>query len=69
MTDNQRRVLDAVSAASKTGVWYRAKGHGERVTLASLYYKGLLERRAWRGKAGDPDAANEYTIASGGLAR
>ena len=33
--------------------WVRASYAGERVTLASLYYRGLMERRAWRGVEGE----------------
>lgn len=44
----------------RTGGWYRAHGNGERVTLASLYRAGVLQRRAWRGVEGHPDCAHEY---------
>lgn len=72
MTKRQRVVLAQVTAATRRGEWYRAQSHGERVTLASLYYAGVLTRRAWRGKLGEPDAANEYQLsatAQGALAR
>jgi hypothetical protein len=65
MTRRQRDTLIAVRAANAHGQWFRARGHGERVVLANLYYKGVLDRRAWRGKAGEPDAANEYRIRRG----
>lgn len=42
--------------------WVRAEGSGERVTLVSLWARGLLVRRAWRGTEGHPDAAHEYRI-------
>ncbi len=45
--------------------WYRAKDHGERVTLPSLRRLGILVRRAWRGRDGDASAAYEYRIDSG----
>lgn len=62
MTDNQRAMLRAVRAAAPG--WYRAQRSGERVTLANLWrHHGLLERRAWRGKAGETNAAYEYRIA------
>lgn len=61
MTARQRAVLAAVIRAElgATG-WYRAADHGERVTLASLFRHGFLERSAWRGREGDADAAYEY---------
>ena len=67
MTDRQYKVLRLVYAATMNGAWYRAvtkgySGGGERVTLASLFRAGPLERRAWRGVAGEPDAAYEYKI-------
>ena len=62
MTELQCEVLVKVRDASREGHWFRAEGNGQRVTLASLYRRGLLERRAWRGKEGAADAANEYRI-------
>lgn len=41
---------------------YRAQTNGERVTLASLWRYGLLDRVPHRGADGDPDAAYEYGI-------
>lgn len=38
--------------------WYRAASSGERVTLASLYYRQLLVRRVWRESKTSP--AHEY---------
>ncbi len=69
MTELQRDVLARVQSWVGLGLWFRAEHPGQRVTLASLYRKGLLVRRVRRGKDGDPDAAYEYTTASGGLAR
>lgn len=69
MTDLQLEVLDVVQRAARRGEWYRAAHPGQRVTLASLYYRGILDRRARRGKSGAPNAAYEYTPARGGLAR
>lgn len=61
MTARQREVLEAVRASRP--IWFRARGNGERVTLASLYRRGALERRVRRGVEGDPDAAYEYAPA------
>lgn len=41
--------------------WARAVTAGHRVTLASLYYRGFAERRAWRGK-GTSSPAYEYRM-------
>ncbi len=60
MTDLQRECALRVARAAAGGGWYRAATNGERVTLASLYRAGVLERRAWRGKEGEADAAHEY---------
>lgn len=57
LTDLQKETLVRVLAS---GGWYRASSSGERVTLASLYRKGILERRARRGAEGDANAAYEY---------
>jgi hypothetical protein len=69
VTSLQRSVLTLVQNATKRGEWYRADGRGQRVTLASLYRKGLIDRRARRGKEGDADAAYEYRTSTGGLGR
>lgn len=63
MTRLQRDTFAAVARENRDGRWYRAAGNGQRVTLASLFYAGALERRAWRGKAGEANAANEYKVA------
>lgn len=60
MTRRQLEVLCSVTADNMSGRWYRARSNGERVTLASLWRSGALERRARRGKEGEPDAAHEY---------
>lgn len=62
MTALQRRVFAAVISRTLSGanLWTRAANHGERVTLASLYYRGLVVRRAWRGVERQRDAAHEY---------
>ncbi len=62
MTKLQRYALGVVSAQHLRGLWYRAAGNGQRVTLASLYRAGVLTRRARRGNAGEPDAAYEYRM-------
>jgi hypothetical protein len=58
LTERQLVALEAVQESWKRGEWYRAKRNGERVTLASLFYRGLLTRRVWRGTGAN--AANEY---------
>ena len=55
----QKEVLILVG---KHSGWYRAKSSGERVTLASLYRKGVLVRQAWRGNEGEANSAYEYKI-------
>ena len=62
MTKLQRHVLGVVSAHHLRGLWYRAAHSGERVTLASLFRAGALQRRAWRGNEGEADAAYEYRL-------
>lgn len=62
MTPRQQIVLRKVFMTSYRGEWYRAEDSGERVTLASLWRHGALERRAWRGNEGEADAAHEYKI-------
>jgi len=62
MTKLQRHVLVVVATHHVRGLWYRAAGSGERVTLASLYRAGALTRRAWRGAEGAADAAYEYRL-------
>lgn len=57
LTDLQKETL--VRVLTSHG-WYRAASSGERVTLASLYRKGILERQARRGAEGDANAAYEY---------
>ena len=61
-TPLERQVLHKVLTHTRNGGWYRAEGNGQRVTLASLFRKGALGRRAWRGKEGEPDAAHEYRL-------
>jgi len=56
----QREALNAVRAAMPN--WYRAAHSGQRVTLASLWRRDVLERRAWRGVEGEADAAHEYRL-------
>jgi hypothetical protein len=62
VTDLQLDTMRAVRESAARGEWFRARRNGERVTLASLWTRGLLDRRAWRGVEGDADAAHEYTI-------
>jgi hypothetical protein len=58
----ERQVLHTVFTHTRNGGWYRAEGNGQRVTLASLFRKGALSRRAWRGVEGEADAAHEYRL-------
>jgi hypothetical protein len=67
MTPIQRTVFVKVTLASLRGERYRAEGSGERVTLASLWRHGLLERWAWRGHEGERDAAHEYALTADAL--
>jgi hypothetical protein len=60
LSDLQHASLSRCLRAAENGLWYRAAGSGERVTLASLWRHGYVERRAWRGVEGEPDAAHEY---------
>lgn len=66
MTQLQRKAMVAVLKATIAGRWTRAgecgigSSQGERVTLASLYAKGLLKRQAWSGQEGEANAAYEY---------
>lgn len=62
LTQAQRTALRKVARADSAGRWYRAATHGERVTLASLHGRQLIARRAWRGTAGQADAAYEYQL-------
>lgn len=41
--------------------WHRAQCHGDRVTLASLYYRGLAERQVHSG-VGTSSPAHEYRL-------
>lgn len=47
--------------------WARARRSGERPSLSALETRGLVVRRAWRGQAGDADAAYEYRLSRKGL--
>ena len=62
MTERQQLVFRAVFIRTRLGGWYHASRNGERVTLASLWRHGALERRARRGEDGNPDAAYEYRV-------
>lgn len=64
-TDLQRAVTASVIARWRDRhAFYRAASNGERVTLASLYRAGVLERRCWRGTDGAANAAYEYRPSS-----
>lgn len=59
LSDLQKASLYECLKVGTTG-WHRSRTSGERVTLASLYRLGLVERRAWDGVDGEPNAAYEY---------
>lgn len=59
MTKLQRQQM--IRAARAYPKWIRAENNGQRVTLASLFDRDLLERRVWRGTY--PNAAHEYRVA------
>jgi hypothetical protein len=50
-------------AARAQGDWVRSRTAGERVTLAALERRGLLERQPWRGDGVSRDSAFEYRLA------
>lgn len=58
-TEVVRKVRDV---SRKSGAWFRAEHPGQRVTLASLWRKGVLVRRAWRKGKSPADDANEYRL-------
>lgn len=60
LTELQRASIVRCYRAGQEGRWHRSTYAGERVTLASLHTRGLLERRAWRGAEGRADSAFEY---------
>jgi hypothetical protein len=60
LSKTQEDVLRLVHRTHEKGGWYRAQRNGQRVTLASLYRKGLLQRRVWRESANSADNAHEY---------
>jgi hypothetical protein len=60
LTQAQRDQLVRAIRSQRAGEGpIRARNHGERVTLASLYYRGYLERNAHSG-AGTTSPAHEY---------
>lgn len=59
-TPAQRAMLRQLHQLRPDG-WARANCHGDRVTLASLYYRGFADRRAWRGE-GTSSPAYEYRM-------
>ena len=63
LSQNQRLSFAWVACERAAGKWARARRAGERVTLSSLYRRGLLVRRPWRGEEGAADAAYEYNFA------
>jgi hypothetical protein len=54
------QVTVMVAATGAYPRWFRARRNGERVTLASLYRAGFLERRPRRGEDGGANTAYEY---------
>jgi len=65
LTDVGRASLQHVAAEHFAGRWARARRHGERASLAALYARGFIVRRAWRGNEGEADAAYEYRLTEG----
>lgn len=61
LTTQQRHVLARVILADG---WVRAASSGERVTLASLWRRGLLDRRTRDGRDSGANAAHEYQAAA-----
>ncbi len=61
MTGPQRETILDVTRAHRAGQWYRASGNGQRVSLASLFRHGVLERRVWRVGA-QANSAHEYQL-------
>jgi hypothetical protein len=62
LTKLQLGALATVYGATRRATWHRAASSGERVTLASLHTRGLLQRRARRGAEGEANAAYEYQV-------
>jgi len=58
LTDLQRQSLKRL-LDNDPQPYHRARHAGERVTLASLHTRGLVERRAWRGDGISRDSAFE----------
>ena len=67
LTDSMKASLRYVAIHAGTG-WVRSRTAGERVTLAALENRGLLERRPWRGDGISRDSAFEYRVAPAILA-
>ena len=66
LTSLQQETLAGAIRAREMGAWFRATRNGQRVTLASLFRRGLLVRRVWRGHG--PNAAHEYRPSSNVMA-
>jgi len=65
ITEAQRvQIMRALRARDAGAPHIRATCAGERVTLASLYYRGFFTRRAW-AKANTTSPAHEYAISDG----
>ncbi len=62
LSENQMATLVNVAKAHARSGWYRASRSGERVTLASLYRGGWLERHVWRAGKSTADNAHEYRL-------
>jgi len=62
LSTKQRDTLMSVALVDRRHGWYRAASSGERVTLASLYTRNLLVRRAWRVGKSNADNAYEYRL-------
>lgn len=55
------QLVRALRARQDGTDWIRSLDNGHRVTLASLHYRGFLDRRAW-AKAGTTSPAYEYRL-------
>lgn len=63
LSEIQKEVIRKVGAVHrKSGQWFRAEGRGQRVTLASLWRKGVLVRRIHRKGKNSADDAHEYRL-------
>jgi hypothetical protein len=57
---SENQVETMMEACAVYPKWYRARGSGERVTLASLWRQSFLDRRTRRVGKSSADNAYEY---------